>query len=231
MKRSKLTVLLMSCLLVNSSIAVNKPSWVTANTNETNVQQEQPPVNSSQQQIPKKDEAPIATISPTDQQEKPAVTIPEKKTQTQPWLKANTNTTTSDNNNNNQTNFGSSDYVIPNNTKSSTPNYDDEMDDFDDDNVNGVRSLPPLAPPVEYNISTYDQAKEMVSPLSPNDTKKLKQYYDETRAAKYYQPTNTIPKISSVTVDLSAGAPLPVLRTMPNETSTLVFIDCSLPCR
>ena len=239
MKRSKLTVLLMSCLLVNSSIAVNKPSWVTANTNETNVQQEQPPsfvaqqeqppVNSSQQQIPKKDEAPIATISPTDQQEKPAVTISEKKTtQTQPWLKANTNntnTTTSDNNNNNQTNFGSSDYVIPNNTKSSTPNYDDEMDDFDDDNVNGVRSLPPLAPPVEYNISTYDQAKEMVSPLSPNDTKKLKQYYDETRAAKYYQPTNTIPKISSVTVDLSAGAPLPVLRTMPNETSTLVFID------
>lgn len=190
-------LILISCFFVNTSIAVNKPNWITANTNEIKA------VEESQKKDPQNTNSLVTDSKANDNAN--SVTQPS-------WVAANTNEievieeSQNTNSNFDQTNFNSSDYVIPNNIS---------IDE------NGIRELPPLTPPV----NNYEQAKSMVSPLSPEDTKKLRQYYDNSRAAKYYQPTKTIPKISSTTVDLSAGAALPILRTMPNETSTLVFID------
>jgi intracellular multiplication protein IcmK len=48
---------------------------------------------------------------------------------------------------------------------------------------------------------------------------------EETRKAKAYQPVRAIPQISSVSVDLSPGASIPVLRVMPGEISNLVVLD------
>lgn len=213
MKKSYLSILIIGIFMNASAISVNKPSWITANTNTEQQQREE---NQAPQQ-----QADLAAQPSVPQQVSQEAVMPSSQLQQQQWLNANTN------NNNTKTNYSSSDYVVPHNVSN---NNDDDTDDTDDtedfdDDENGVRDLPPLTPPAGYNISSYDQAKKMVSPLSPEETKKLKKYYDETRAAKYYQPTNTIPRISSVTADLSAGAALPVLRTMPNETSTLVFID------
>ena len=204
-----LRLILISCFFVNTSIAVNKPSWITANTNEIEA------IEESQKKDPQNTNSNLVTDSKANDNANSA-TRPN-------WITANTNEIEAieesqkkdpqnTNSNFDQTNFNSSDYVIPNNINIPNNISIDE---------NGIRELPPLTPPV----NNYQQAKSMVSPLSPEDTKKLRQYYDNSRAAKYYQPTKTIPKISSTTVDLSAGAALPILRTMPNETSTLVFID------
>lgn len=237
MKKSYLYVLLISILMTTSAISVNKPSWLSANTNDTDEQttkSDQPPqtqqLPSSQYAappIPKQQASAPQQQSPAAdgqqaQQQIPQVPQVPQVPQQQQWLKANTNK--QEDNINTKTNYNASDYVVPHNNN--TSNNDDADDDIEYDDVNGVQELPPLAPPAGYsNISSYDQAKDMVSPLTPEETKNLKKYYDETRAAKYYEPTNTVPRISSVTADLSAGAALPVLRTMPNETSTLVFID------
>ena len=246
-----LRLILISCFFVNTSIAVNKPSWITANTNEIEA------IEESQKKDPQNTNSNLVTDSKANDNansatrpnwitantnEIEAIEESQKKdpqntnsnlvtdskvndnanSATRPsWVTANTNeievieesqNTQNTNSNFDQTNFNSSDYVIPNNINIPNNISIDE---------NGIRELPPLTPPV----NNYQQAKSMVSPLSPEDTKKLRQYYDNSRAAKYYQPTKTIPKISSTTVDLSAGAALPILRTMPNETSTLVFID------
>lgn len=198
MNIGKLTILLISCIFVNSSIAtnINKPNWISATSNDETKSEEL-----------KKNSVPVQNQKKEEHEQLSSSSIQQE------WLKANTTATTNQSNDNdnknNQTNYSSDDYVIPNNVN--------EPEHFGE-----IKDLPPLLPPPQ---SSYDQAQEMVSPLSPAETKKLKKYYDETRSAKYYEPTDTIPKISSVTVDLSPGSKLPVLRTLPNETSTLVFID------
>ncbi len=87
-------------------------------------------------------------------------------------------------------------------------------------NPGGVAPMPPLVPP-----SHYEQAAQVVSPFSENEIVKLRKRLDSSRKAKAYHPVRTIPRISSASVDLSPGASLPIVRTMPGETSTLVFVD------
>ncbi|WP_028229510.1 DotH/IcmK family type IV secretion protein [Paraburkholderia ferrariae] len=85
---------------------------------------------------------------------------------------------------------------------------------------NGVAPMPPLAPP-----SNYERAEQVVSPFSNGEIVKLRQQLDDSRKAKAYHPVRTVPRISSISVDLSPGAALPIARVLPGEQTTLVFVD------
>ena len=85
---------------------------------------------------------------------------------------------------------------------------------------NGVAPMPPLAPP-----SNFEQAAQVVSPFTNDEIVQLRKNLDNSRKAKAYRPVRTKPRISSASVDLSPGAALPIVRTMPGETSTLLFVD------
>lgn len=87
---------------------------------------------------------------------------------------------------------------------------------------NGVAPLPPLAPP-----TAAQTGQSVVSPFSPREIVNMRDRYESTRKAKAYKPVRTVPRISSITVDLSPGSAPPVARVMPGETSTLVFLDAS----
>lgn len=84
----------------------------------------------------------------------------------------------------------------------------------------GVNDLAPLPPP-----SQLEDAKQVISPLEPDQITDLRGYYEETRRAAVARPVNGIGKIRSTSVQLSPGSAVPELKTMPNELSTLVFVD------
>lgn len=86
--------------------------------------------------------------------------------------------------------------------------------------VNGVTNLAPLPPP-----SQLEDAKQIVSPLTPNQITDLRGYYEDTRRASIARPVNGEGQIRSTSVELDPGSPVPELRTMPNELSTMVFVD------
>ncbi|WP_238455777.1 DotH/IcmK family type IV secretion protein [Azohydromonas lata] len=87
---------------------------------------------------------------------------------------------------------------------------------------NGTAPLPPLVPPTDYQ-----RASTMVSPLKSQEIRQLRRRFEDTRAAKADRPVRTLPRIRSVSVDLSPGATPPILRTLPGETSTVVFLDAA----
>lgn len=89
---------------------------------------------------------------------------------------------------------------------------------------NGVAPLPPLPPPPGGPLD-FNTAKATISPFTPDEIIKLRRSLDETRKAKAYRPVRTVPRISSITVDLSPGAALPIARMLPGEMATLVFTD------
>ncbi|MBY0240695.1 MAG: DotH/IcmK family type IV secretion protein [Burkholderiaceae bacterium] len=89
---------------------------------------------------------------------------------------------------------------------------------------NGVAPLPPLAPPPGGALD-FNAAKAAIAPFTPNEIIKLRRSLDDTRKAKAYRPVRTVPRISSITVDLSPGAALPIARMLPGEMATLVFTD------
>ncbi|MBU2708740.1 hypothetical protein KCM76_22295 [Zooshikella marina] len=85
---------------------------------------------------------------------------------------------------------------------------------------NGVAKLPPLVPP-----NGYDRAKSHMAPFTPEQLKELRNLLESTRKANSYEPVRSVPRISGESVDLSPGAAIPILRTLPGEMSSLVFID------
>lgn len=89
---------------------------------------------------------------------------------------------------------------------------------------NGVAPLPPLAPPPGGPLD-FNTAKATISPFTPDEIIKLRRSLDDTRKARAYRPVRTVPRISSITVDLSPGAALPIARMLPGEMATLVFTD------
>lgn len=99
--------------------------------------------------------------------------------------------------------------------------------------VNGVQNLPPLTPPTSDQLSTdaqppsaaFSQAAGMVTSLSPDDVRHLRSLLDQMQRAKSYNPVRAIPKISSLTVNMSSGSSMPILRTMSGQLSTIVFED------
>lgn len=86
----------------------------------------------------------------------------------------------------------------------------------------GVVPLAPLVPPAEV---AFDVATQMVAPFTPGQVEALHGTLDQNRRAMSIPPVQAIPESRSVSVNLSPGAAVPILRTMPGETSTLVFLD------
>lgn len=80
-----------------------------------------------------------------------------------------------------------------------------------------------LFPPNQPSAGTI--AKEVVSPFTPGEIQELRQVYDESRAAKAYKTVRAVPRISSVSVDLSPGSAMPIARILPGTPGSLVFID------
>jgi intracellular multiplication protein IcmK len=87
---------------------------------------------------------------------------------------------------------------------------------------NGIASLPPLAPPT--NLS---QAEALVTPFTPSEIIQLRKQLEQTRQAKAFKPVRAVPHIGSISLDLSPGGALPIVRTMPGEVSTLLFVDAT----
>ncbi|KPX95127.1 hypothetical protein ALO64_03488 [Pseudomonas meliae] len=87
---------------------------------------------------------------------------------------------------------------------------------------NGTAPLPPLNPPENEH---FDSAMEVAQPFTPEQIKQMRQALENTRKAKAWQPVRGIPRISSVSVDLSPGASMPVLRVVPGELSNLIVLD------
>lgn len=90
-------------------------------------------------------------------------------------------------------------------------------------NNNGVANLPPLTPPPE--VTDYERAEKMVAPFKQEEVVNLRKQLDSTRKAKANKPLRSVPRISSISVDLSPGSELPIARTLPGEATTLVFVD------
>ena len=87
---------------------------------------------------------------------------------------------------------------------------------------NGVAPLPPLTPP-----GNLAQAETLVTPFTPSEIIQLRKQLEQTRQAKAYKPVRAVPHIGSISLDLSPGGALPIVRTMPGEVSTLLFVDAT----
>lgn len=80
----------------------------------------------------------------------------------------------------------------------------------------------PLPPP---RSALYSQAKDAISPVSPQEIRDLVGQATEMDRAVATKPVAIIPKISALTVDLSPGGSLPLVRTAMDYPSSLSFID------
>ncbi|MFG0463859.1 DotH/IcmK family type IV secretion protein [Pseudomonas putida] len=109
-----------------------------------------------------------------------------------------------------QTNYGPANYAV-----AGQPAGDPQQQ-------NGTAPLPPLNPPENDH---FDEAMEVAQPFTPEQIKQMRQALENTRKAKAWQPVRGIPRISSVSVDLSPGASMPVLRVVPGELSNLIVLD------
>lgn len=118
------------------------------------------------------------------------------------------------------TNYSAADYsvAVPRNAQPQQ-----EANYYPQQNANGVAPLPPLEPP----SNNYEQASRDISPLTNDQIRELRNQLDGTRQARAYQPVRGLPRISSISLDLSPGASPPIVRTLPSETSTVVFLDAT----
>ncbi|MEB8059274.1 DotH/IcmK family type IV secretion protein [Pseudomonas fulva] len=80
----------------------------------------------------------------------------------------------------------------------------------------------PLPPPPSM---LYGQARESISPLTPEETRNLVHLGNEMAKAKSTESISIVPRISAQTVDLSPGASLPFVRTAVNYPTSVSFID------
>lgn len=84
--------------------------------------------------------------------------------------------------------------------------------------LSGSDPLPPPSP-------LYAQAEEAVSPLTPEEIRQLRARQSDISRAMTSPAVAVVPRISALTVDLSPGASLPLVRTAVNYPSSLTFMD------
>lgn len=84
----------------------------------------------------------------------------------------------------------------------------------------GTRGLFPPTQPTAGEI-----ASEVVSPFTPAEIRNLHKQYDASRAAKSDKTLRAVPRISSVSVDLSPGSAMPITRVLPGTPGAVIFID------
>jgi intracellular multiplication protein IcmK len=121
-----------------------------------------------------------------------------------------------------QTNYGAANYVVGGQPQGQ-PQAQAQGTAVNQPQQNGVAPMPPLEAP--EGSPDFDEAMRVVAPFAPAQIREMRGSLEETRKAKAYQPVRAIPRITSVSVDLSPGASLPVLRVMPGEISNLVILD------
>lgn len=80
----------------------------------------------------------------------------------------------------------------------------------------------PLPPPPS---PMFKMAQEMVSPLPPQELRQLVQENHQINQALAAPPVTVVPRISALSVNLSPGASVPLVRTAVNYPSSLSFID------
>lgn len=99
---------------------------------------------------------------------------------------------------------------------------------------NGTPAMsPPAAPsatpasedPLPAPSPLYEQAQEAVSPLTPEEIRRLRGRQNEINKALAAPSVAVRPRISALTVDLAPGASLPLVRTAINHPSSLTFMD------
>lgn len=84
--------------------------------------------------------------------------------------------------------------------------------------------LPPAGnTPLPSPALTY--AGGQMAPLSPDDVTHLRSTFDQLQRSESRSPVTAVPRVSSLTVNLSPGASLPMLRALPNFPSTVSFTD------
>ncbi|MDQ0655186.1 DotH/IcmK family type IV secretion protein [Pseudomonas cedrina] len=66
---------------------------------------------------------------------------------------------------------------------------------------------------------------EVVSPFTPAEIRELRKQFDASRDAKAFKTIRAVPRISSISVDLSPGSSMPIARLMQGTPGSLVFID------
>ena len=84
-----------------------------------------------------------------------------------------------------------------------------------------LRQTAPPAPPSANEAWALEQA----APLNRQEVEHVIQRMDDVSRGRAWQSSDVVPRISSLTVNLSPGASLPVLRTATNEGSTVIFTD------
>jgi len=88
----------------------------------------------------------------------------------------------------------------------------------------GAPGPAPGAPlPLPSPAMAYAQGQVM--PLSPAETGELHRSLDELQRNEGRPVVSAVPRISSLTVSLSPGASLPLLRVLPNFPGTVAFTD------
>jgi len=93
-------------------------------------------------------------------------------------------------------------------------------------NLSSPQPLPPLQAP-NQELSNYQAAVDQVSPLTPAQIRALRKRVDESRRAANTDPTQPPKPVYSVqTVDLSPGAPPPIVR-VSDLGSAVTFVDAT----
>lgn len=83
-----------------------------------------------------------------------------------------------------------------------------------------LRQAPP-APPSAEEAWAIGQA----APLNRQEVERVSRAMDDATRGRAWQAADVVPRISTLTVNLSPGASLPVLRTTTNQGSTVIFTD------
>lgn len=92
-------------------------------------------------------------------------------------------------------------------------------------NPNAAQPLPPLTQTGSGAGANFDAAVDLVTPLTGNQIKALRKRIDEAKRAASASPTRPPKPVYSVqTVDLSPGAPPPIVR-VSDLGSAVTFID------
>lgn len=83
----------------------------------------------------------------------------------------------------------------------------------------------PQAGPTPLPSAALNYAKDQVTPLPAESVEELHQAFDQLQRSESRAPVTAVPRISSLTVNLSPGSSLPLLRVLPNYPSTITFTD------
>lgn len=79
--------------------------------------------------------------------------------------------------------------------------------------------------PLPLPSEALSYAQEQALPLSGDEIEQLSRGADEVRRGRAYQHQAILPRISTLTIHLSPGASIPILRTAVHQTSSITFSD------